>query len=72
MSSSQEQITESVQSYYTEVLKSNQDLKTNACCATESLPAYIREVLKSIHPEVTCRFYGCGSPIPNAIGIKLF
>ena len=71
MSSSQEQITESVQSYYTEVLKSNQDLKTNACCPAESVPTYIREILKSIHPEVTHRFYGCGSPIPNAVENKV-
>ncbi|RPG49870.1 MAG: methyltransferase domain-containing protein [Gammaproteobacteria bacterium TMED1] len=71
MPTSQEQITEAIKSYYAQELKSNQDLKTNACCATESLPVYIREVLKSIHPEVTSRFYGCGSPIPNAIENKV-
>ena len=67
MTRTQEQVTEAVQSYYTEVIKSNQDLKTNACCSAQSMPDYIREISKSIHPEVTSRFYGCGSPIPNAV-----
>lgn len=55
---------ESVKEYYGKVLSTNKDLKTNACCLTDSLPKNIREVLREIHPEVVEKFYGCGSPIP--------
>ena len=58
---------ESVKEYYGKILKSNQDLKTSACCTTESMPLHLREILKEIHDEVKDKFYGCGSPIPSAI-----
>lgn len=55
---------ESVQDYYGKVLKTNQDLKTNACCTADSLPAHVKPIVKEIHEEVLEKFYGCGSPIP--------
>ena len=55
---------ESVQDYYGKVLKTNQDLKTNACCTTDSLPNHVKPIIKEIHTEVLEKFYGCGSPIP--------
>lgn len=55
---------ESVRDYYGKILKSRQDLKTETCCTTDSLPPYIGDILKEIHPDVTFKFYGCGSPIP--------
>ena len=58
---------ESVKEYYGKILKSSQDLKTSACCTTESMPLHLREILKEIHDEVKDRFYGCGSPIPHAL-----
>ncbi|MBI2605078.1 MAG: methyltransferase domain-containing protein [Deltaproteobacteria bacterium] len=58
---------EAVKDYYGKVLRSNKDLKTSACCTTDSLPVRIREILKDIHPEVIEKFYGCGSPIPPAL-----
>ena len=58
---------ESVREYYGKILKSSQDLKTSACCTTESMPFHLREVLKEIHDEVKDKFYGCGSPIPHAL-----
>lgn len=57
----------SVQRYYGEVLSSSADLKTSACCPPETLPAYLRDILAEIHPQVQDRFYGCGSPIPPAL-----
>lgn len=62
---------ESVKEYYGKVLKSNQDLKTSACCTTESMPFHLREILKEIHDEVKDKFYGCGSPIPHALHGKV-
>ena len=58
---------ESVKEYYGNVLKSNKDLKTSACCMDGAPPARIRAILKDIHPEVLDKFYGCGSPIPPAL-----
>ena len=59
--------TDSVRHYYSEVLKSNADLKTSACCTIESVPVHLRPLMAQIHPEVSARFYGCGSPIPPAL-----
>lgn len=51
--------------YYGKVLSKSEDLQTNACCCdAEAMPKVIRETLKQIHPEISERFYGCGSPIP--------
>lgn len=58
---------ESVKEYYGKILSTNKDLKTNACCTTESMPLHLREILKDIHDEVKDKFYGCGSPIPMAL-----
>ncbi|MCB0408277.1 MAG: methyltransferase domain-containing protein, partial [Bdellovibrionales bacterium] len=58
---------ESVKEYYGKVLQSSQDLQTSACCTAESMPAYLRPILKDIHDEVKDKFYGCGSPIPHAL-----
>ncbi len=60
-------VAESVREYYGEVLQSNADLKTSACCPTGSMPAYLREIVNEIHPEVQDRFYGCGAPLPPAL-----
>lgn len=56
-----------VQRYYGEVLATSADLKTNACCPTESIPQAYRQLLAMIHPEIQERFYGCGSPLPMAL-----
>ena len=61
------QISDSVQHYYGQVLQSTQDLKTSACCTVDSMPAYLKQLLKALHPEVVERFYGCGSPLPPAL-----
>lgn len=58
---------DSVKEYYGKILKTNQDLKTSACCTTDSMPVHLREILKDIHDEVKDKFYGCGSPIPSAL-----
>ena len=60
--------TESVQDYYGRVLASKNDLKTTACCSLTAPPAFLREALAMVHPEVQARFYGCGVPIP--VGVK--
>jgi arsenite methyltransferase len=56
-----------VQDYYGRVLRSTQDLQTGACCLPAALPPHLRAILNEIHPEVTERFYGCGSPIPPGL-----
>ena len=56
-----------IKEYYGKVLQGSHDLKTNACCITDSLPPHIRRIVETIAPEVRDRFYGCGSPIPPAL-----
>lgn len=58
---------EEVKNYYGDVLQSNEDLSTNACCTIERPPFHIREILADIHDEVITKYYGCGLTIPNQI-----
>ncbi len=58
---------EEVKNYYGNVLKSSNDLKTTACCATDRLPDEIQSIIKNIEPEILDKFYGCGSPIPKLL-----
>jgi ubiquinone/menaquinone biosynthesis C-methylase UbiE len=58
---------EKVKAYYGKVLKGTKDLKTNACCPTESFPKNHRKILAEIDQEILDKFYGCGSPIPPAV-----
>ncbi|HET9031741.1 MAG TPA: methyltransferase domain-containing protein [Dokdonella sp.] len=60
-------IHEDVRHYYGNVLQSTSDLKTGACCPSESMPPTLRPLLADIHPEINERFYGCGSPLPPAL-----
>lgn len=55
---------DSVKEYYGQVLQKTADLKTDACCCPNSLPAYIKGVLSLIADEIKDKYYGCGSPIP--------
>lgn len=55
-----------VKDYYGNVLESNEDLKTSACCSLDAPPDHIKNLLKNIHPTVQSKFYGCGSPLPVA------
>lgn len=65
--SSTNQTLDSVKDYYGKVLQSSKDLQTSACCSAEALPSHVRGLVKDIHPEVSDRFYGCGSPFPPAL-----
>lgn len=58
---------EDVQEYYGRILKTKNDLQTSACCAADSMPAYLRPYLKNIHEEVLSRFYGCASAFPSGL-----
>ena len=62
-----QQAIEDVQAYYGKELKTNEDLKTSACCPLEAPPARIQALLKNVHDDVQAKFYGCGSPIPPAL-----
>ena len=56
-----------VQRYYGTVLQSSADLKTNACCTEDEVPAFVNSVLAEIHDEVLTRYYGCGLVVPEAL-----
>jgi len=56
-----------VREYYGETLRTNGDLKTQACCTADAMPEYLKPILREIDDEITTKFYGCGSPIPFAL-----
>jgi ubiquinone/menaquinone biosynthesis C-methylase UbiE len=56
-----------VQNYYGEVLKTKADLQTTACCPTGAIPVHLRSRVARIADEIQTKFYGCGSPIPDAL-----
>ncbi len=59
---------ETVRDYYGRILQSSVDLRTSACCTAESYDPHVRRVLTEIDDEILTRFYGCGSPLPLALG----
>lgn len=64
MSPSDEEMKKSVRDYYGKELRSNSDLKTNACCCSGQYSQEVKDALELIDDEILERFYGCGSPIP--------
>lgn len=60
-------IYDSVKDYYGKILKSNEDLQSNACCTADQMPKAHRDILAKIAPEVNDTYYGCGLPIPPAL-----
>ena len=64
---SRSKILQDVQDYYGKILKTKNDLQTSACCAADTMPAYLRPYLKNIHEEVQSRFYGCASMFPPSL-----
>jgi len=58
---------EDVKNYYGEVLKSSDDLQTDACCTSAAMPDYLKRVLAQVHDEVLSRYYGCGLVAPQQL-----
>jgi arsenite methyltransferase len=56
-----------IKAYYGSVLKTSDDLQTNACCTDEAIPAYLADVIAQIAPEVSARYFGCGLVIPTEL-----
>ena len=59
-----------VAEYYGETLQTSDDLKTNACSCSTEPPVHIQEIMAELDDEILSRFYGCGSPIPEAVAGK--
>lgn len=57
---------EDVRDYYGRVLRSSEDLQTNACC-DQAPPEWLKPVLGSLHEEVVSRYYGCGLVAPSVL-----
>ncbi|MBN2530473.1 MAG: methyltransferase domain-containing protein, partial [Deltaproteobacteria bacterium] len=67
-----QEVKQTVKDYYGKILKGSADLKTDACCTSEAVPANIRRVLKNIHPEVLSHYYGCGLIAPDELkGVRI-
>jgi len=57
-----------VRRYYGETLRATADLRTDACCDATAVPDRAKPLLARIHRDVTARYYGCGTVLPEAIG----
>jgi len=57
----------SVQKYYGETLQTKEDLKTTACCSTDTLHPLVQKCLEKVPTEILTKFYGCGNPVPLGI-----
>jgi arsenite methyltransferase len=58
---------ETVKDYYGKELSGSDDLKTDACCTLDSIPAHIKPIMAKIHPEVSSKYYGCGLVAPELL-----
>ena len=56
-----------VSEYYGKVLQRSADLKTDACCTSDEIPAFHKALLANIHDEVMAKYYGCGLIAPLAL-----
>ena len=58
-----------VSAYYSKITTEQEGRMATrtCCCGSESMPPYLRMVLKRIPEEIAERFYGCGSPLPPAL-----
>ena len=58
----------SVQDYYGKEVKQTTELKTQACITPASkVPRHIGRAIGNVHDEIVKRYYGCGTPIPEAL-----
>jgi arsenite methyltransferase len=55
---------EAVEEYYSDVLATSNDLKTNACTTAGAPPAHLSTLLRNIHSDITSTYYGCGLVYP--------
>lgn len=53
-----------VKDYYGRALQGSEDLQTDACCTSDSVPDAIKPIMAKIHPEVSGKYYGCGLIAP--------
>ena len=53
-----------VKDYYGKTLQTSADLKTEACCSPDGMPAYVKRLLSNVHDEVLANYYGCGLVAP--------
>lgn len=60
-------IQQNVKDYYGKALSSSSDLKTDACCTIEDMPAFVKPLLANVHDDVRARYYGCGLVAPLAL-----
>ena len=56
-----------VKDYYGKELQGSEDLKTDACCTLDTPPAWLKDRMSKVHPEVSGRYYGCGLVAPDLL-----
>lgn len=62
-----DQYHQNVSEYYGKEIQHTSDLKFSCCVSTGLKHKWHGEILSKISPEVLDKYYGCGSPIPDAL-----
>lgn len=61
-----------VREYYGKTLQTSEDLRTDACCTPDDIPAWQKSLLSNVHDEVMAKYYGCGLIAPSAMeGVRV-
>lgn len=64
---SAEQVHAQVSDYYGKELQQTSDLKFCSCVCSSAPKEEYRRILAKFAPDVLSKYYGCGSPIPEAV-----
>lgn len=58
-----------IQDYYASITTEGQgQMETSICsCAADQTPKELKPIISQLPDEIVTRFYGCGSPIPDAL-----
>ncbi|KAH3761587.1 methyltransferase type 11 [Pelomyxa schiedti] len=66
-STSDKSTIDKVKEYYGKVLKTSDDLQSNACCTAVRPPKHIISAMEKLSEEVLSKYYGCGLTIPDEL-----
>ena len=69
MSQRNHEVHDKVKQYYSDLTnkKGGELASSVCCCASHGIPDIVKEIVGELPDEIVERYYGCGSPIPDAI-----
>ena len=64
-----QEVHDKVKEYYSELTnkKGGELASSVCCCASHGIPDIVKSIVSELPDEIVERYYGCGSPVPDAI-----